>query len=418
MNVLLRKYITNKSGLLYISSGLFKTIIHTLSGFIILRWIRPEELGVWQSFTVFAIYLNIFTLGVPTGLNRELPFWLGKKEHDKAINILKSAGSYISRISMYILILTTLVCLILYSTNIVSSTSSLMLFSAFSIAIVKIRANFLGVTYRSNQSFKQLGRIQFIMAFIQLILIPIVYFLGIWGYILYQLIVVITLYTGFYIKRPYKVKYEFNKTLLLSLIKVGLPMFIWNFLVTSSKSIPRLTLVFFGAPYLVGLFSPAESLNKAVQQLPNYINLFLFPKISFKFGQTNDKTVVTKKVFIAATYIFFIMLLITIVIISLTPILFETLFPKYIKATLAVQVILFSCAFFSVSQLLHNTINSFKEFYLFRYLVPMRFIFTIASIFVTHLIIDDLILSVAFGTTITEILVMVSYIYMVKYRTT
>jgi O-antigen/teichoic acid export membrane protein len=416
VNKLLKTYTKNKAGLLYISSGLFKTIIHTLSGFIILRWIKPEQLGTWQSFTLFTIYLNVFTLGVPTGLNRELPFWLGRKEYTKALNLVKTAGSYVSRVSMSILILTTIICLFLYLTNIVNSVFSLMLFSAFTIAVIKIQANFIGVTYRSNQSFKQLGKIQFIMGFIQLTLLPIVYFLGISGYIIYQLLIVISMYIAYYIKQPYNVKYEFNKTYLISLIRVGLPMFIWSFLVTSSKSIPRLTLIIFGAPYLVGLFSPAESINKAVHQLPNYINLFLFPKISFKFGKTNDKKEVINKVFTTAAYLFFIMLAITSIIMMLTPLLFDKLFPKYIEATLPVQIVLFSGAFYSVSQLLHNTLNSFKDFYLFRYLIPLRLIFTIFSISLIYIVIDNILLSVALGATVSEVLVMISYIYVLKYK--
>lgn len=406
----------NRSGMFYILSGLFKTGVQTLSGFIILRWISPEDLGSWQSFTVFAIYLNIFTLGVPTGLNRELPYWLGKNENEKVIRFVQTAGSYVSRVSLTIILLTFIISLFLYFTKAVTGIFSLMLFAAFSKAVINMLGNVIGVTYRSNQSFKDLGKIQFILAWLQLGLIPIVYFFEIWGYIVYQILVVSLTYFGYYSKRPYKVNYQFHKTELVDLIKTGLPMFIWNYLGRTARTLPRLILVLVGSPVLVGLFSPAESLNKAVQNLPNYVNLFLFPKISFKYGQTDNKTLVVKKVIKASLLLFLVMLSISLILIIATPYLFELVFPKYIQSTTVVQIILLSGAFYSVTQLLHNTINSFKDFNFFKFLVPLRLLTTIVSIFSVKYFYDDILTSVALGALITEIIIMFSYIYVLRYR--
>src|SRR5690554_4785759 len=84
----------NKVAGKYIGSGLLKSAIQMLSGLIILRWIAPEELGLWQSFTVFVGYVTILNLGVPVGINRELPFFLGKGDENRGLALLKTAGAY------------------------------------------------------------------------------------------------------------------------------------------------------------------------------------------------------------------------------------------------------------------------------------------------------------------------------------
>ncbi|MFN2260498.1 MAG: hypothetical protein ABR595_00335, partial [Psychroflexus sp.] len=288
INKLLKKHGTAAN---YVGSGLVKTLFQTLSGFIVLMWISPEELGQWQSFTVFVGYITILGLGVPHGLNRELPYLLGKNKLEFAMSLLKTAGAYVTMLSFGIILLVGSISIILYLLKVFTMSQSLMLFAAFSIGGFSLQTNLIGATFRSNQAFDKLAYLQYFMALCHLILLPLVYFYGIWGYIAYQALIVIFFYWGYWLYRPYKVKYEFIKEDFKLLIKIGLQMFVWEYLALSLRTIPRLVLVLFGSPLLVGLFAPAESFNKAVLNLPKYINMFLFPRMSYSFGkfQSIDK---------------------------------------------------------------------------------------------------------------------------------
>ena len=55
-----------------------------LSNLVIIRWLEPEETGVWQTLVLAQSYMAFAQLGFFNGLNREFPFWVGKGDVEKA----------------------------------------------------------------------------------------------------------------------------------------------------------------------------------------------------------------------------------------------------------------------------------------------------------------------------------------------
>lgn len=400
----------------YVGSGLVKTLFQTLSGFIVLMWISPEELGQWQSFTVFVSYITILGLGVPHGLNRELPYLLGKKKLEVAMTLLKTAGAYVTMLSFGIILLVSLISVTLFFLEVFNMNQSLMLFAAFSIGAFSLQTNLIGATFRSNQAFDKLAYLQYFMAFCHFILLPIVYFYGIWGYISYQALITIFFYWGYWFYRPYKVKYKFIKEDFKLLVKIGLQMFIWDYLAQSLRTIPRLVLVIFGSPMLVGLFAPAESFNKAVLNLPKYINLFLFPKMSYSFGKDQSIEKIKAYSFKSAKLLFVSMFFIALILALIIPYAFELFFEKYLDSVKVVQIVLFSGVFYSVNALFHNSINSLKMFRYFKIIISLKALFLIMSISLSYFFTDNLLIAAAVGLVASEFLSTIVYVSIIKFK--
>ena len=55
-----------------------------LSNLVIIRWLEPEETGVWQTLVLAQSYMAFTQLGFFNGLNREFPFWMGRGDDEKA----------------------------------------------------------------------------------------------------------------------------------------------------------------------------------------------------------------------------------------------------------------------------------------------------------------------------------------------
>ncbi len=401
----------------YISSGLIKTFFQALSGFVVLRWIDPADLGQWQSFTVFVGYLQILTLGVTSGLNRELPYWLGKGNEALGIKRLKTAGYYTTCLSIATMFLVIVIALICYFYDLLSLNNTIMLGFAFSIGALTIQTNFLGATYRSARSFGKLTTIQLTNSILYLLLLPLVYFFDIMGYVAYHVLLAIYLYWGYYLFRPYKVSYSFNLKQLKKLIDVGLPMYIWNYLASKSRTIPRLILVLFGSPLLVGLFSPAGSVNAAMLNLPTYTTRYLFPQMSFKFGQTGDPKVVYNYAMKAAKILFAVMLSGAIIMAFIIPPAFELLFPNYVEGIVAAQIMVFSGVFYSLNQVIHNALNCIKEWNTFKFIVTFRVIYIILFSFLATLYTDDLLIAVSIGAVVAEAFNFFNYLYFFRKTT-
>lgn len=409
-------YKNNRSGMFYVSSGMVKTFIQAITGFIVLRWISPEEIGLWQSFTVFVGYISILTLGVTSGLSRDLPFWIGKGDFNVAMEKLKAAGAYISRLSLIIIVIVGIFSSISFMFQLLSLNQSIMLFSAFSIGAFSLQTNLLGATFRSDKAFRKLGYIQFGMACLHLVLLPIVYVYGIWGYVAYQLINTLSLLWGYKVFRPYRVNYKYSKSELLRLIKIGFPMYFWNYLTTISRTIPRLILIIFGSPFLVGLFAPAESINKAVLNLPNYIGRFIFPQMSFKYGKNSDINEVIRYTFKAATLLFALMTLISLILYLLIPYLMIYIFPKYVESTRAVQLIIFSGIFYSINSLMHSCLNSLKKYQFFKLIIPLKILSLFLFSGISYFISKNLLISVAVGALLGELINTIHYWFILKFK--
>lgn len=398
----------------YIFSGLFKTAVHTLSGFIILRWLNPEELGTWQSFTVFVGYIQILTLGTTSGLNRELPFYMGKGETNLAIHKLKAGGYYTTVLSIGLMLIVVVTGFFLYLLKVFSIDLTIMFIFAFSTAALQIQTNFLGATFRSSHSFSKLTTIHFLNAGLYVILIPLIYFFNIWGYVAYQVVLAFLLYIGYYLYRPYKIKYAYNFKETIELIKVGLPIYFWGYLSQISRSIPRTMLVLFGNPTMVGLYAPAGSINAAMLNLPGYLNRYLFPRMSYNFGKTNNYKAVFNYTMKTAKILLPIMLIIGILLAVLIPPAFTQFFPKYINSILVAQITIFSGVFYSVNALFQSTLNSIKAFSAYKVIISIRFIYIIGFSALSWLIFDQLLLAVACGAVLAEFFNMFNYYYFLK----
>lgn len=404
----LKQNLTSSGGF-YVASGMFKTASITISGIVVLKWLNPEELGYWQSFLVGVGYIQILTLGTTSGLNREIAFLIGKNKLDEAIERLKTVGYFTRLLSFILMLLVGLIAIILYSLGKYNIQDGILFFLAFGTGALTIQTNFLGATFRSSSSFKVLGKVQFFVSLLYFLLLPLVLFFGLWGFVFYQVILSFSLYLGYYLYRPYKVNYEFNKQYLFEIIKTGLPMYIWNYLASISRSIPRLILATYGGPIALGLYSPAGSINNAFMSLPLYVNRFLFPKMSYIFGNTGDKKKVYDFTMNSAWKLLLLMLLLSIGVILFIPYVIEYFFNNYSKGIAAIQITLISGVFYSVNTMIHNAINSLKVYNVFKWIILYRFIFVVLFTWVGYYFFNSILIAVSIGSLVSEVLNFLNY---------
>lgn len=395
----------------YVLSGLLKTGSHIITGFIVFRWLEPEKIGEWQSIALFASYLNILTLGSTSGLNRDLPYFMGRKEGDKAIMMLQSVGYYINLISKIIIVIALAIIIFFIRNNRFTIEFNIMLFIMIIMGVMGIQSSFYAATYRSANSFNKLSKIQTLNIFLNFLIIPLVFVFNIWGYIMANLIISSFILVGYYYYRPFKVKYIRNDFLFREVVKTGFIIYMYNYLFNILKSAPRLILIIFGTPLLVGLFAPASSLNGALKNLPAYINSYIFPKMNFMFGETDNTKEVYNYSMRIIIYLGPTMFVFSLIIMLITPYAFELFFPKYVDGILTAQIFVFISVFYSVNMVIHNAMYSIKNFNKFPKILISKILLLSISVFLFYKITNDLLLTVAIGSLVTEALLFFIYLY-------
>src|SRR5690554_4139486 len=107
----LKKNSTNSMIAFLSFSNLINNALSIVSGLLVAKWLLPSELGSFNSFTLITGYVILIQMGIPSGLSRELPFYLGKNDKKEAYNYAAVAQFWQKNLALGVVIITTLIAL-------------------------------------------------------------------------------------------------------------------------------------------------------------------------------------------------------------------------------------------------------------------------------------------------------------------
>lgn len=388
-----------KSAVTYTSGSIFNSIAQVISSVIILAYLSPDDLGIWNSILLFQTYSMFLQAGIINGLNRELPFYLGKKENAFAKELASNA--------LYIFIWSSILCAIIGAGLLLYYNEQKFIFKITYIGIIlitvsKFYENYLTTTFRSNNAFEQLGKVYFFRGFYLILSTIIVIFFGYYGYIVRMVSISFLFSFLMHLIRPLKVKPKFNFNNTKLLFKVGAPIFILAYIFSSSATFDRLILVNYAGFTTVGHYSLALMAYSALSMLPISLANYIYPKMSYKFGETNDVSKLMSIAIKVNIIVFIIMLPIAVLGFFLIPVVVPILFPEYVLGMRSAQILLFASVFFG------GTIgnNVFWSLKLWKYITISQLGGTILNIFVIYLgfvLIDDSIIGISLGVVFSQL---------------
>ena len=147
-----------KSGVNYSIFSTTSTLCTMVIGFLNMRWLGPELLGLWQSLTVINLYLPFLQLGIQSGLNLELPLALGAEDNQRAKRLVSTGLAFAILLAIILVVSAMIVISFMYYKGV---TNDILVgtFAIFVIAIIScFRLHFIA-TYRSANAFDRLTNI-------------------------------------------------------------------------------------------------------------------------------------------------------------------------------------------------------------------------------------------------------------------
>lgn len=333
---------------------------------MLIKWLVPAELGLWQSISVLISYFAFAEVGVQSGLNRELPYLYGKGEKKMALEKTASALYFALFISLLLIIITTIVSTLLYFLN-YSLQLVLGLGTVGLVLSLMAYQRYLTVTFRSSESFMNLSIISLLNSFFIVLVFPIVYFFHYYGLLIYQISTVFVQTILLHLFRPIKISPKFNYGNLLELTKVGIPPFLINYLKGIVTTFPKIILLKFGGVILVGYFSPVLAVYSALNLFPSvFANLF-YPQMSYKFGESGNGRQLWPAVWKTSLILFLVAIPVILSLYLIVPFFMHYFFPNYSDSIASMQVICLTLLFSGtyVTQNAFFSIKAFKESALF-----------------------------------------------------
>lgn len=358
-------------------------ILTMAANIVILRWLEPEALGLWQSVMLIQAYSLIVGLGVLNGLNRELPYTMGRSDSKGVIELAGTAQTVAIMGAMVLILGGIGSCFVLQGAML--RYGALIVFVGSAAGVYR---NYLTVTYRAEKAFGSLANIQLFESLLTILTLPLVYYYGYKGMAgRYLFLVLIGLWLN-YLYRPLDAPVRFKFKHMITLMKVGLPIYVFGYLLTVSGTFPRLILLSESGVKLVGLFAPVYAVMGLLEMVPYSIGQYIYPHMSYKYGKTGDPRSLWPIAWKVAVYPLIISIPPVVACLLVLPWMIESFFPKYVESIPAVGYGLISGIFLgtAISITALNSLKAWKWYSIYTgfrvlssYLFPLTMFYAMAN---------------------------------------
>jgi O-antigen/teichoic acid export membrane protein len=265
-------------------SNIIGNFLTILSGLIVAKWLLPQDLGFFNSFTIISSYIILIQLGIPSGLSRELPLYMGRQNEEKAkayasVSLFWQLG--LGLVSFGILTLVALY--FIFRSNYSYAAGS------FVIGVTTLQTlyvtKYLKVLYRTNKDFNKLSKIKLIVAFVAFASIVFVWKFGFYGLCLRAFVMALIDFYFTWRWKPLSVKATWNTEYFKDLFKIGLPMYGVANIYSLWPVVQKTLILSLGGTQALGLFSLAIIVESSMNAITTSINSVLYPTMASQWGK-------------------------------------------------------------------------------------------------------------------------------------
>lgn len=283
----------NKTGSLYVSSSLAVTFANLVTGLIVVRYVSPAEMGLWSSAKLWVTYSFFALAGVLNGLGRELPFSLGKEDHEGASKLASTAAFCVDLASTLALLVGCVVAATFWEAG---PDKLLAVIGVSAVIVMNFQRNYYLSTFRSSRAFSRLAINQYLEAGIQSASVMLVVWFGYEGLVGRVILVTFVVLMVLRHWRPMRIPSRFDYASFRCLLKTGFPIFALDYVRSICSTVDRLVLLALGGVTAVGLYTLAIVAVEVMGALPQSFSQYLSPRMTFDYGKTGNPLVLWNRV--------------------------------------------------------------------------------------------------------------------------
>ena len=320
--------------------------MHLIAGIVVGRYVAPEVLGKFGAFGLVLGYVPFLQLGVLNGLNRELPYYIGKGDQTRVLS-LASAGQFWACLIGGVI---GLMLLGLSGWNVLSGNwENAVGWAVHAVLCFLIFYNtyYLQMTYRTSHDFARLAISKVFESTASVLLIVLVVWWGFYGLCLKALLVAMVSLGILFYWCPIRVHPKWNLMEIKHLFKIGCPIFVvgqvyayWGVMLST------VLLTELGKEGL-GLYAIVTMAMAAMDTIPVAIGQIVYPRMAQEWGRDPSVKSLIRVAYKPILYSFFGMIPCLIVATYCVDPAIRFLIPKYAGAVSATQwgiwIALISC---------------------------------------------------------------------------
>lgn len=307
-----------------------------VGGFLTARATLPAVLGLFNGIGLVKGYAPFLLLGITNGLNRELPYYVGKGDLARVRELAASAQAWA-------VLLGSLVAVGLFGVAVWQmmlqqwALAAGWATNAVTVFFLFYGQHYLQVTYRTRGDFARLAMLNVVQSVVLLAGVALVWWLAFYGLCLRVLLAGAVQMFLLWHWRPVKVAPAWKVRQLVHLLKIGLPIFAVGQTYAYWTTLNATLVLHYMGTHGLGLYSLVLMANTTLLLLPMALSQILYPQMAEHFGRTGDIRAVVKLTI--RPMVFSLIAVVPLVGIGwwLLPRLVNLFLPKYTEAIPAAQ---------------------------------------------------------------------------------
>jgi O-antigen/teichoic acid export membrane protein len=260
------------------SATLLSAGLSFVVGVLTRNMLGPEQYGYWLTVSMLFSFVPLFQLGTVNAMNRDVPFYIARKEYMRAQEIKNLTLSFIFTLPLFLVVIFLVISGLLFFIDISYEYQIGFLLASF-ISFFIFLSTYVEMYYKSEQNFRMASKLVAVKSVSQsLITLLFIYLIGYEGlYIGMLLAFIIEVIIGRKSFQGFKFQFDLNK--YKKLIETGFPILlvglIWSILIASD----RLIITIFMTPEDLGNYGVGMLIFSSMMLLPQVVGQVLYPKI-------------------------------------------------------------------------------------------------------------------------------------------
>ena len=264
--------------------NLVSMFLRLIGGFLMGRLVAPATLGLFSGIGLVLGYAPFLQLGILSGLNRELPFFVGQGDRRRAEELAAAGQAWALAVGIVVFVALTGVAGWQLAHGELWKAAGWFT-NAILALILFYNTYYLQMTYRTSQDFARLAMVGVVEAAFGLVLLGLVVLLSFYGMCLRVLLMGALSTIILFHWRPIRVGPRWNKSHLKHLLIIGAPIFgvgqIYAFWAVIDST---LVLRFLGTEGM-GLYSYVLMASGTLYLVPAAVAQVVYPRMSEQYGR-------------------------------------------------------------------------------------------------------------------------------------
>lgn len=351
----------------YLGGNLLFQLVSFATEFAVLKMVNIEEMGIWQLALLLQGYVIISRLGIINAYNLEYPLAIAKKDESSAARISETMNAHIMFTMVFQAVSFFIAGAYMYWVK-ESPVVAWVFFGMILYTVVEALSNYEEAKKRAELDFKSVAKARSVGSIFIVATLILPFLFGMIGLVVRAILNQMFFAAYYKLINPSR-KYDrtFSFKEWLELFQTGWKLWLWSYLKTFGKLLPRLFVATFLGFQALGLFAPVQWILASFVLFSSSVSSYLYPKLTHLV--TTHSTQVTWKAFTITAGTVLILVPAAATGHFLMPLFFDQLFPEYSSVVPAVQLVIWASLLELFSLVASSWVSQKKWGFMFAYVI-------------------------------------------------